>query len=128
MSSLVASDPPTPVDSVDWLYFTIVLAQKTNAVFEENRKRPRNIKRKKEGFVYSVQKKWGMHICLKQFQNNCFTSLGTHGTFYYVAAKIRLLRIAYQSHFVPLISIFGISITIGVCLVISKNHYALGFS
>ncbi|KAB2037629.1 hypothetical protein ES319_D03G088400v1 [Gossypium barbadense] len=72
-----------------------------------------------------------MYICLKQLPSNCFTPLGTHGTFYYVTPKIRLLRIAYESHFVCLIRIIiilGISISIGVCLVISKNHDALGFS
>ncbi|KAB2012438.1 hypothetical protein ES319_D09G090500v1 [Gossypium barbadense] len=72
-----------------------------------------------------------MYICLKQLPRNCFTPLGTHGTFYYVVLKIQLLRIVYQSHFICLIriiSILGISISIGICLIISKNRDALGFS
>ncbi|KAG4162775.1 hypothetical protein ERO13_D01G134280v2 [Gossypium hirsutum] len=72
-----------------------------------------------------------MYIFLKQLPSNCFTPLGMHGTFYYVTPKIQLLGVAYQSHFaclIRIISILGISISIDVCLVISKNHYALGFS
>ena len=40
-----------------------------------------NIKRKNGGFIYSVQKEGGMHICLKEFPSNYFTSLSTHRAF-----------------------------------------------
>ena len=45
-------------------------------------------KEKKKSFVYSVQKKQGMHIRLKHFPSNYFTSLSAHGSFYYIPTKI----------------------------------------